>query len=325
MLDLPSYETVLAARDRLAGHAVVTPLLRFPVLDAAAGRPVLVKPEVLQRTGSFKFRGAFNRLSMIPFDERSSGVVACSSGNHAQGVAEAARILGLAATIVMPDDAPSIKLKRTRDYGAQVITYRRGVDDRDAIAAEICGRTGATFVHPYNDAGVISGQGTVGLEIGAQARAQGLVPDVVVACTGGGGLTSGMALGLAADAPGALVCTSEPAGFDDYARSLESGTRQANAVASGSICDAILTSEPGETAFGILMQHKARGLVVSDAEALAAVAFAFRELKLVVEPGGAVALAALLFGKVPSGSGPVAIVLSGGNVDPAMMQRALAA
>lgn len=323
MTDAPSLATILAAQKRLAGHAVVTPLLRFPVLDAVVGRPVLVKPETLQRTGSFKFRGAFNRVSMIPAEDRARGVVACSSGNHAQGVAEASRILGLKATIIMPEDAPAIKLQRTRALGADVITYRRGVDNRDAIAADICGRTGATFVHPYEDAGVISGQGTVGLEIAAQAKALGMVPDVIVACTGGGGLTSGIALGVGQEAPDALVCTCEPEGFDDYARSLASGTRQGNAAASGSICDAILTDRPGETAFGILSDRKAQGLVVTDREALAAVAFAFTELKLVVEPGGAVALAALLSGKVPGGTGPVAIVLSGGNVDPAMMQRAL--
>ncbi|NBN63496.1 threonine ammonia-lyase [Pannonibacter tanglangensis] len=324
MHQTPTLEMVLQARERLSGLATMTPLLRFPALDARAGRPVLVKPETLQRTGSFKFRGACNRIALIPEALRQRGVVACSSGNHAQGVAEAARLHGMAATIVMPEDAPAIKLRRTRELGAEVITYQRGRDDRDAIAAAIVERTGATFIHPFNDPGVIAGQGTVGLEIAVQARAMGLVPATVVACTGGGGLASGIALGLQLEAPEARVFTAEPAGFDDYARSLAAGTRLGNAQASGSVCDAILTDRPGEIAFGLLAARGAQGLVVSDAEALAAVAFAFTDLKLVVEPGGAVALAAVLAGRIPPGDTPVAVVLSGGNVDPQMMQQALA-
>ncbi|MFN4127204.1 threonine/serine dehydratase [Pannonibacter indicus] len=319
-----SLDDVKAAAVRLRGQAFETPLLSFKVLDDAAGRKVWLKPENLQRTGSFKFRGAFNRLSQIPEGERKAGVVACSSGNHAQGVAEAARILGMPAVIVMPEDAPAIKLKRTAEMGARVVTYKRGIEDRIAIAKTICEENGATFVHPYDDRGVIAGQGTIGLEIVRQSAALGLDIEAVAACTGGGGLTSGVALGLEEGLAGAVVYTCEPAGFDDYARSLASGRREVNASGSGSVCDAILTESPGELSFEVLTRRKARGLVVSDDEALAAVAFAFRELKLVVEPGGAVALASVLFGKMPAGNGQVVAILSGGNIDPETLARALA-
>ncbi|MFN3498449.1 MAG: threonine/serine dehydratase [Pannonibacter indicus] len=319
-----SLDDVKAAAARLQGHAFETPLLSFKVLDEAAGRKIWLKPENLQRTGSFKFRGAFNRLSQIPEGERAAGVVACSSGNHAQGVAEAARILGMPAVIVMPEDAPAIKLKRTAEMGARVVTYKRGVEDRIAIAKAICEENGATFVHPYDDRGVIAGQGTIGLEIVRQSAALGLDIAAVAACTGGGGLTSGVALGLEEGLADAVVYTCEPAGFDDYARSLASGRREVNASGSGSVCDAILTESPGELSFEVLTRRKARGLVVSDDEALAAVAFAFRELKLVVEPGGAVALASVLFRKMPAGNGPVVAILSGGNIDPETLARALA-
>lgn len=306
------------------GQAVVTPLLRFPVLDEATGGTILVKPECLQRTGSFKFRGAFNRLMMIPAEERASGVVACSSGNHAQGVAESARILGVSATIVMPSDAPKIKLQRTRDLGAEVITYDRFGEDRVAIAMEICDRTGATFVHPFDDAGVIAGQGTIGLEIAEQARALGFDSlDAAIVCTGGGGISSGIALGLLDEISGCQFHTVEPADFNDYARSLAAGERLANEQAKPSIMDAILTESPGEISFSILKDRASEGLVVSDEEALRAVAFAFRELKLVVEPGGAAALAAVLAGKIKLKGRVVAIVLTGGNIDFEILQRAL--
>jgi threonine dehydratase len=318
-----SREDIEAARARLKGYAVETPLLRFPVLDEAVGGTVLVKPESLQRTGSFKFRGAFNRLNMIPEDERAAGVVACSSGNHAQGIAEAARILGMKATIVMPADAPAIKLQRTRDFGAEIVTYDRAGEDREAIAAEICSKTGATFVHPYNDAGVIAGQGTIGAEIAEQAKALGLIPEAVLACTGGGGLSSGIALALASDLPECVFHTAEPEGFDDYARSLRADERLGNPALSGSVCDAILTERPGEMSFSILRERAGEGTVVSDEEALRAVAFAFRELKLVVEPGGAVALAAVLFGKIKTEGRVVGVVLSGGNIDPELLGKAL--
>jgi threonine dehydratase len=320
----PSYGDIVAARTRIAGEAAVTPLLRSAYLDELTGGTVLLKAENLQRTGSFKFRGAYNRLSLIPEGERSRGVVACSSGNHAQGVAEAARLLGMPATIVMPEDAPAAKLERTRRSGARVVTYRRGEEDRDVIAAAIGAETGATLVHPYNDAGVIAGQGTIGAEVAEQAAAMGLVPDAMLTCAGGGGMTGGIALALETLLPDCELVPVEPEGFDDHGRSLAAGTRVANAREAGSVCDALLAREPGEIGFSITSRRARRGLVVSDAEAMAAVAFAFRELKLVVEPGGAVGLAAVLGGKLPVAGRTIALTLSGGNIDAGMMARALA-
>jgi threonine dehydratase len=323
MTVLPDFQDVVAARARIAGEAVVTPLLNSPYLDDLTGGRILLKAENLQRTGSFKFRGAFNRLSQIPPEARAAGVVACSSGNHAQGVAEAARILGMAATIVMPEDAPEAKLARTRRSGATVVTYRRGIEDREAIAHAICAETGATMVHPYNDPGVIAGQGTAGAEVAEQAAALGLSLDVMLTCAGGGGLTAGIALALEAMAPDCELLPVEPEGFDDYGRSLVAGARVANPSEGGSVCDAILTPTPGERSFAIVSRRATRGLVVSDDEALAAVAFAFRELKLVVEPGGAVCLAAVLTGKLTVKGRTIALTLSGGNIDAEVLSRAL--
>lgn len=312
-----------AAADRIRGEALLTPLLRHPALDARCGARLLIKPESLQRSGSFKFRGAFNCLSQIPVEARSRGVVACSSGNHAQGVAASAGILGMPATIVMPADAPQIKLERTRGFGATVVTYDREREDRDAIAAGISAETGATFVHPYNDPAVIAGQGTIGLEMAEQARALGVELDDVLACTGGGGLSSGIALALSARSPDTVFHTVEPTLFDDYRRSLEAGERLANTLKSGSICDALLSESPGEIGFSILRTLAGTAVTVSDEEVLDAVAFAFNELKLVVEPGGAAALAAVLAGKLPLQGKTVGIVLTGGNIDPQMLMRAL--
>ena len=318
-----TFEDVEQASRRIYGFAVHTPVLRHPVLDERAGATVLLKPENLQRSGSFKLRGAFNCLNLIPEEDRAKGVVACSSGNHAQGVATAARLLGMAATIVMPEDAPKIKLERTRASGATVITYDRDSGDRDRIAARICSETGATFVHPFNDPAVIAGQGTVGLELSRQADELGLQLDDVLACTGGGGLSSGMALALAYKTPQTRFHTVEPELFDDYKRSLEAGALLSNTARSGSVCDALLSETPGEIGFSILRKLAAEGLTVSDDEVLDAVAFAFRELKLVVEPGGAAALAAVLGRKLPFKGKTVGLVLTGGNIDPDMLQRAL--
>ena len=319
-----SVDDIEAAAERIRGQAVVTPVLRHPALDAAAGTTVLIKPENLQRSGSFKFRGAFNRLTLIPQADRPRGVVACSSGNHAQGVAASAQILGMPATIVMPADAPAIKLERTRGFGATVVTYDRAHEDRDQIASDLCRESGATFVHPFDDPGVIAGQGTVGLELAAQADALGFRLDDVLACTGGGGLSGGIALALETKSPSTCFHTVEPALFDDYKRSLEAGTRLSNAAKSGSVCDALLSETPGEIGFSILNRLAGEGLTVTDEEALAAVAFAFKELKLVVEPGGAAALAALLAGKLPVKGKTVGVVLTGGNIDPQMLMNALA-
>jgi threonine dehydratase len=321
---LPTAADVDAAARRLDGVAVHTPLISSNVLDAATGGRVFLKAETLQRTGSFKFRGAYNRLSAIPEDNRGGGVVAFSSGNHAQGVAAAARLFGMAAVIVMPRDAPLPKRERTEALGAQVVLYDRGAEDREAIARGIAQERGAVLVPPYDDPFIIAGQGTTGSEIVDDLAALRLAPDVVVASASGGGLAAGIALAVKARCPTARVFTAEPQGFDDHARSFRSGRREVNAAATGSICDALLSAMPGQITFEINRALVGEGLAVSDAEVARAVAFAFRELKLVVEPGGAVALAALLSRKVDV-TGKIAVaVLSGGNVDPELFHRLVA-
>ena len=319
----PRFDDVLAAAGRITGHAVRTPLLEAPLLNAKLGGRLLVKPEMLQKTGSFKFRGAFNRISMIPEAQRKAGVVAYSSGNHAQGVACAAAMLGLPAVIVMPADAPAIKIANTRAYGAEVVTYDRFGENREEIGARIAAERGATIVRPYDDAGVIAGQGTIGLEIAEQAAELGAMLDAVLVCCGGGGLVSGTALALSEKLPGVPVYAVEPAGFDDTARSLASGSRIANDMSNRSICDALLAEKPGEITFELNRKLLKAGLVVSDAEAQIGMAHAFRYLKLVAEPGGAVALAAAVTGKIDMTGKTVAVVCSGGNVDQATFLDAL--
>lgn len=323
---LPTVGDVRSASERLRPHAVRTPLIESAFLNDRAGRRVLLKAEPLQRTGSFKFRGAYNAISRIDPDVHPGGVVACSSGNHAQGVAEAARIRGIPAAIVMPSDAPAIKVARTRRSGAEVVLYDRYKEDRDAIAAAIGAERKAAFVAPFDNAMVMAGQGTIGLELAAQAKAAGAadIEAVLVPCSGGG-LSSGIALALSAELPGAKVHTVEPEGFDDYARSLTAGRRERNEAGSPSICDALLAPQPGELTFALGSKLFGPGLVVPDTETRKAVAFAFNELKLVVEPGGAIALAALLSGRFPGTGRPVALVLSGGNIDPDMLAECLAA
>ncbi len=304
-----------AAARVLAPYAVRTPLLSAPVLNERAGTQVFLKPEMLQRTGSFKFRGAFNRLSSIPMAARGGGVVAFSSGNHAQGVAAAAKILNMQATIVMPADAPLSKRERTKAYGAEVVLYDRDREDREAIANGIAGKRGATLVRPYDDPFVIAGQGTVGLEIAEDMAALGLTPDIVVAPASGGGLIAGVATAVKARYPKAILMSGEPEAFDDHARSLRAGKREPHRAEGHTICDALMASIPGEMTFAINSRLLAQGITASDAEVAAAVGFAFRELKLVVEPGGAVDLAALLAGRIDGRGKNVVIVLSGGNVD----------
>ncbi len=318
-------DDIEAAAARISGKAVRTPLLSSAELDARAGGRVLLKPETLQRTGSFKFRGAYNALAALPASERAAGVVAVSSGNHAQGVAAAAALFGIPATIVMPDDAPRAKLDGTRRLGATVITYDRAAGvDREVIAAEVTKRTGAHLIHPFNEPLVIAGQGTIGLEIATDCAAAGIAPAAVLVPCGGGGLSSGVTLALHHRMPGAAVHLVEPEGFDDYGRSLASGRIERNAAASGSVCDALQSAAPGAIGFAINSRLAAGALTVADADALAAVAFAFRRLKLVVEPGGAVALAAILSGGFDAAGKTVIIVLSGGNIDEPMLARALA-
>ncbi len=320
----PTYDDILAAARRLEGLAVRTPLIEPPVLAERTGGRVFIKAETFQRTGSFKFRGAYNRISQIPEADRPKGVVAFSSGNHAQGVAAAAKLLGMPATIVMPRDAPPIKLNRTRALGARVIEYDRASDAREAIGQEIAAETGATLVRPYDDPAVMCGQGTVGYEIAEELDARGIAPDAVLAPCSGGGLIAGTATALAARFPGLEIISVEPAGYDDTARSLAAGERVSNERGGpASICDALMSPIPGELTFPVNSRLLARGLAVDDADVRAAVAFAFRELKLVIEPGGAVALAALLAGHYDAKDKAVVIVASGGNADPALFAEIL--
>jgi threonine dehydratase len=322
---LPTAADVDAAAARLAGIVVRTPLINSAVLDAALGARVFLKAETLQRTGSFKFRGAYNKISQIPESKRAGGVVAYSSGHHAQGVAAAAKLCGLRAVIVMPSDAPAAKRERTVALGAEVVLYNRDTEDRAAIARTIAQERGATLVPPYDDPMIIAGQGTIGCEIVEDLAALSLKPDVVVVGASGGGLAAGISLAVKARVPDAKFYTAEPEGFDDTARSFRSGQREANAKLSGTICDALMTQTPGELTFPINRDLIGDGVSASDAEVARAVAFAFMELKLVVEPGGAIGLAALLAGKVPVKDKVVVAVLSGGNIDAAMFERLTAA
>jgi threonine dehydratase len=320
----PDFAAVEAAARRLAGHAVITPLLEFHVLNEAVGGRVLIKAETLQRTGSFKFRGAFHKVSrLVASPAPPKSVVAFSSGNHGQGVALAAKLCGLPAAIVMPSDAPAIKVERTKASGAEVITYDRFGESREAIAEALARERGAALVRPYDDPDIIAGQGTVGLELAHQAAAIGAVPDAVLVPCSGGGLSAGIALALTHLVPGIRVYTAEPADFDDTARSLAAGKRLGNEPGKRSICDALMSPQPGALTFPILAKLAAGGYAVSDDEVLAAVVFAFRELKLVVEPGGATALAALLSGKHDGRGRTTAIVCSGGNIDPKLLCAAL--
>ncbi|HWK43140.1 MAG TPA: threonine/serine dehydratase [Stellaceae bacterium] len=320
---IPTIDNVLAAQRRLAGHAVVTPLLSSAAVDKRLGGRLLVKAEPLQRTGSFKFRGAFNCLVQFDADQRRRGVVAFSSGNHAQGVAAAAELLGIPAVIVMPADAPAIKVANTKGFGARVVTYDRHTEDRDAVAQRIVAETGGTIVRPYDEPEVIAGQGTAALEMIAQAAERDLRIDAALICSGGGGLVAGCALAFAAQSPGTKVYSVEPADFDDHARSLAAGERLANVPGGKSFCDALLAPMPGEITFAINRRLLAGGLAVTDDEVARAMKVAFEEYKLVVEPGGAVALAAALSGKLPVAGRTVVAIASGGNVDQSTFLDAL--
>jgi threonine dehydratase len=318
---LPTAADIEKAEKRLAGVAVRTPLISSPVLDETIGARVFLKAETLQRTGSFKFRGAYNKVSSIPPDRRAGGVVAYSSGNHAQGVAAAARLLGLRATIVMPSDAPRAKRERTLALGAEVVPYDRDREDRAAIAKKIVAERGATLVPPYDDPLIIAGQGTIGAEIVEDLAKLSLQPEIVVVGASGGGLAAGISLGVKARVPAAKFYAIEPEGLDDTLRSFRSGKREANARMSGSICDALMSNTPGELTFPITRELIGQGTTVSDAEVARAVCYAFNELKLVVEPGGAIGLAALLAGKLDVKGKVVVGILSGGNVDAELFAR----
>lgn len=300
----------------IEGAAVRTPLLEYAALNEQAGHRVLVKFEGAQHTGSFKFRGAYDRLCRIAGDRKEAGVVAWSSGNHAQGVAAAARMLGMPATIVMPADAPAIKLANTRALGAEVVLYDRATQSREDIATHLAGERGAVLVPSFDDPFVIAGQGTAGLEILEQAAEARAEIGRVLVCCGGGGLVAGIATAIKDGSPRTDIYSVEPAAFDDTARSLASGRRETVGADAHSICDALLAPRPGELTFPINRALLSGGLSVTDEQVREAMRFAFQSMKLVVEPGGAVALAAVLDGLQPQGSGATVVVVSGGNVDP---------
>ncbi|MCV6825339.1 MULTISPECIES: threonine/serine dehydratase [Halocynthiibacter] len=312
------------AYKRLQGHARKTPLLSSPFLDEISGRRVFVKAECLQHTGSFKFRGAWNAISTLTEEEKAREVLALSSGNHAQGIAAAAKAHGVKATVLMPSDAPTVKIENTRFLGANVVTYDRATQDRDEVAAKMLEEKGYTLIHPFNNPKVIGGQGTVGLEIAEQADEFGINDAEVLVPCGGGGLMSGVATALEARKPKFKVRPVEPEGFDDVTRSLATGKLLANEKTSGSICDAIMTPCAGDLTFPIIQKLCGSGIVVSDEDALRAMALAFKRLRIVIEPGGAVALAAALFHANKINSETVICVASGGNTDPDVFQRALA-
>jgi threonine dehydratase len=310
---LPTAADVDEAARRLNGVALHTPLLTSTVLDALTGGHIFLKAETLQRTGSFKFRGAYNKLAAIPPAERGGGVVAFSSGNHAQGVAAAAQLLGMPCVIVMPADAPRGKRQRTAALGAEIVLYDRVREDRETIARDIAARRGAVLVPPYDDALIIAGQGTAGREIVEDLNVLGLAPEIVVVTASGGGLTAGIALAIKSRVPSALLYTAEPQGFDDHARSFRSGRREENAELTGTICDALMARMPGKLTFAINHSLVGAGVAVNDKEVGAA-----------VEPGGAVALAAVMHGKIETKNKIAVAVLSGGNVDPEVFSRLVA-
>ena len=309
------FKDIEAAAERLAPVVVETPLLQSAALDEAAGGAVYIKPENLQVTGSFKFRGAYNMLSQIGAEEAKRGVVAFSSGNHAQAVAKSGTMLGIKTTIVMPKDAPAIKIENTRRFGGKTVLYDRYTEDREAIARKIAAEKGSVVVPAFDHEHIIAGQGTVGLELMRQCQEIGVTPDQVLVSCSGGGLISGTALAIETMSPDTSVYPVEPEDFDDTARSLKSGERETNDPAARSICDALQTESPGKLTFAINRELLGAGLVVSDDEVREAIRFAFRHLKLVVEPGGAVALAAVLSGKIDTRDRVTAIVFSGGNID----------
>jgi threonine dehydratase len=321
---LPSFADVQEAAARLRAHVVRTPVLRHPLLDALTGGRVVVKPEPLQRTGSFKLRGAMNAALLMDPAARRGGIVSFSSGNHGQATAAAAHALGMPALVAMPSDAPAIKVESTRRWGAEITFFDRRGTDRNALAARLAAERGAAAIPPFDHPHVIAGQGTVALELVEDARAAGLPLDALAVAAGGGGLIAGCALAMEAEAPGAEVWAVEPEGWDDTRRSLEAGSRVSNDGAGSGLCDALLSMLPGELTFALNQPRLAGGLVVTEAEIFRAMRFAFEHLKLVAEPGGAVALAAVLAGKLPARGRVVGVVISGGNVDPAVFARALA-
>jgi threonine dehydratase len=322
---LPGFADVQAAALRIAPHVVRTPMLRHALLDEITGGTILVKPEPLQRTGSFKLRGATNAALKLTPGQRAQGVVTHSSGNHGQAVSCAAAMLRMPALIAMPADAPAIKVDATRRWGAEITFFDRKTTDRETLAQRLAAERGGVVLPPFDHPDVIAGQGTLALELFEDAKAAGLALDGLAVCTGGGGLIAGCALAAEGASPGTQVYAVEPEGWDDTRRSLEAGARIANDGAGETLCDALLSMRPGEITFAVNRPRLAGGVVVTRAEVFRAMRFAFEHLKVVAEPGGAVALAAVLAGKVDARGKTIGVVISGGNVDPAIFAAALAA
>jgi threonine dehydratase len=320
---LPTIDDIRAAAARLVGIAVRTPLLESEQLNARANARILLKCEMFQPVGAFKIRGAWNMIAQIPEDQRERGIVAFSSGNHAQAVAWSGRRLCIPTTIVMPADAPAIKIANTRALGADVVLYDRTADDREAIASEVVKRTGACIVPPYDHHDIIAGQGTVGLEIAEQCAERGIEPDITIVPCSGGGLIAGCALALKDALPGMSVYAAEPEQFDDTAKSLAAGTRVENAGSATSICDALMVPTPGKLTFAVNKDVLAGVLVVSDQYVRHAMYAAFTDARLVVEPGGAIGLAAALSESSLCAGRTICVVLSGGNTDPALFAEIL--
>ena len=320
-MTLPNYADIVAAVKRTSGFIVKTPLLESPLLNQRVGGRVLIKAEPLQKTGSFKFRGATN--AVMALSDKVDHVVAYSSGNHAAAVAAAASLKGIKATIIMPKDAPEMKIKNTKAFGADIVLYDRYGESREAIGQKIAQDYGAALIPPYEYVPVIAGQGTMGVEIAEDLKANGISPDQLVCCTGGGGLLAGVALAMHEHFPGLPLMAAEPEEFDDFRRSLETGERQSNDPSARSICDAIITPTPGEMTFAINRDHVAKGIAVTDDEVRRAMALAWQYLKIVIEPGGAVALTSVLTGKCDGKGKTTIVIASGGNVDPAVFRQAL--
>ncbi len=320
MTALPNFSDVQMAAKRIEGHAIKTELLRSDVIDDMTGKSVWFKPECLQKVGAFKYRGAYNRLSAMSPEERRKGVVATSSGNHAQGVSRAAKELGIDAVIIMPTDAPAVKTAGVINDGATIISYDRLTESREEIAIEISEREGRIIVPSYDDPYIISGQGTVGLEI-AQS---GISFDALITCIGGGGLCAGISLAMAELSPRTKIYGAEPQHYNDHQRSFETGKREYLKDMPPTLCDALMTPQPGALTWPINRQSLSGVFGVSDLDCLMSMAIAKKELSVQLEPGGAVAMAALLTGALSDGENinTICIILSGGNVDPEVAMRA---
>ena len=326
ILTLPCYDDILAAAERINSFITKTPILESSLLNARIGGRVLLKAESLQRTGSFKFRGASNAIRSL--DGQTHHVVAYSSGNHAQAIAAVAKDLGIKASIIMPQDAPAVKIANTKAYGADVITYDRYTESREDITAAVAAADRASgdypcIIPPFDSHQVIAGQGTVGLEINRYLKDKSITADQLVCCTGGGGLLAGVALAIHHEFPDLTIIAAEPENLDDFKRSLETGHRVCNDPAARSICDAIVTPTPGELTFAVNKNHVSHGVSVSDADVLHAMAIAWQDFNISLEPGGAVALAALLSGAVDAQGKTSIVIASGGNVDDTVFALAL--